>query len=296
MTMKLDRREALKVLATVGAATAAAPAVAEARPRKTAPDDAVGMLYDSTLCVGCRACMVACREANDLGYDDPTARWDAPVDLSGNTKTVIKLYDDGGPGAFMKAQCMHCIDPACVSACMLGAYKKREFGIVTWDGSKCVGCRYCQIACPYGVPRFEWDKALPKMVKCEMCAHRVVEGLEPACTEVCPRDAIVFGDYADLLARAKQRIADNPGVYEPHVYGETEGGGTQVLYLAGAGVSFQALGLPPLGDMSVPHLPESVQHFVYKGFVAPVALYAALAAVMWRNRRGEQDDAAHEEV
>jgi Fe-S-cluster-containing dehydrogenase component len=294
--MSLDRRAALKVLATAGAATAAAPAVVHARPPKTAPPDAAGMLYDATLCVGCKACMVACKEANDLGYNDASGRWDAPVNLSGTHKTVIKLYDEGDSSSFMKAQCLHCIDPACASACMLGAYKKREFGIVTWDKDKCVGCRYCQIACPFGIPRFEWDKALPKMVKCEMCAHLVVEGKEPACVEVCPREAIIFGPRADLLTEAKRRIAAEPDRYEPTVYGEKEGGGTQVLYLSKAGVSFQALGLPALGEQSVPHLPESVQHFIYQGFVAPAALYAALATVMWRNRRNEENSsAAHEE-
>jgi Fe-S-cluster-containing dehydrogenase component len=291
--MSLHRREALKVLATAGAA-AAVPATAHARPAKTAPADAVGMLYDATLCVGCKACTVACKEANGLGYDQPDARWDSPVDLTANTKTVIKSYEADGVQSFMKAQCMHCIDPACVSACMLGAYKKREFGMVTWEGDKCVGCRYCQIACPYNVPRFEWDRALPKMVKCEMCAHRVVEGLEPACVEVCPREAVIFGTYTDMLAEAKRRIADDPDRYEPKVFGETEGGGTQVLYLSAAGVPFTALGLPALGDVSVPHLPESVQHFVYNGFVAPVALYAGLAAVMWRNRRVNEQQNAEE--
>jgi formate dehydrogenase beta subunit len=294
--MTLDRRAALKVIATAGAAAAATPVPAHARPRRTAPTDAVGMLYDATRCVGCQACMVACRQANDLAYDEPAGLWDAPVDLTGNTKTLIKLYEEGGLSSYMKAQCMHCIDPACVSACMLGSLQKREYGIVTWDADRCVGCRYCQIACPYGVPRFEWDKALPKIVKCEMCVDRVVEGLEPACVEVCPRQAIVFGNYHDLLAEAKQRIADHPDVYEPKVYGETDGGGTQVLYLSQAGIGFQALGLPELGELSVAHLPESVQHFIYRGFVAPVALYATLAAVMWRNRRGGPDTGdAHEE-
>jgi formate dehydrogenase beta subunit len=289
--MSLHRREALKVLATAGAA-ATVPATAHARPAKRAPADAVGMLYDATLCVGCQACMVACKEANDLSYDQPDGRWDAPIDLSANTKTVIKVYEENGVHSFMKAQCMHCIDPACVSACMLGAYQKREFGMVTWDGDKCVGCRYCQIACPYNVPRFEWDKAIPKMVKCEMCAHRVVEGLEPACVEVCPRDAIIFGSYTDILAEAKRRVAAQPDRYEQKVFGEKDGGGTQVLYLTHAGVPFTALGLPDLGEVSVPHLPETVQHFIYKGFVAPVALYAALATVMWRNRRVDDQQKA----
>jgi Fe-S-cluster-containing dehydrogenase component len=286
--VSLDRREALKVMAGAGAAVAAAPAPVSARPRRTAPPDAVGMLYDATLCVGCKACMVACRKANDLAYDDPDSLWDAPIDLTANTKTVIKYYGAGGGQSFMKAQCMHCIDPACVSACMLGSLQKREHGIVTWDADRCVGCRYCQVACPYNVPRFEWDKANPKIVKCEMCAHLIAQGGEPACVTACPRDAIIFGAYTDLLAEAKRRIAAEPERYEQKVFGERDGGGTQVLYLSQAGVSFAALGLPQLGDRSVPELPESVQHFIYKGFVAPVALYAALAAVMWRNRRAAQ--------
>lgn len=288
--MSLNRRDALKVLATAGAATGLAPAAGHARPRRAAPEDAVGMLYDATRCVGCKACMVACKEANGLGYDQPDARWDSPVDLTANTKTVIKLYDSGGEDSFMKAQCMHCVDPACVSACMLGSLQKRDFGVVTWDSTKCVGCRYCQVACPFNVPRFEWDSAAPKIVKCEMCVHRLREGLEPACTDACPREAIIFGRYDDLLRDAKQRIADSPDRYQPKVYGEKDGGGTQVLYLAGAGVGFSQLGLPDLGEDSPAALPEAVQHFIYKGFVAPVALYAALATVMWRNRRADENE------
>jgi Fe-S-cluster-containing dehydrogenase component len=294
--VSLDRREALKVFATAGAAVAVAPATASARERRTAPPDAVGMLYDATLCVGCKACMVACKEANDLAYDDPGSRWDAPVDLTANTKTVIKNYEDGGDQSFMKAQCMHCIDPACVSACMLGSLQKREHGIVTWEADRCVGCRYCQVACPYNVPRFEWDKANPKIVKCEMCAHLIAQGGEPACVTACPRDAITFGKYEDLLAEAKQRVAADPDRYEQKVFGETDGGGTQVLMLSHAGVPFTALGLPDLGEQAVPALPEGVQHFIYKGFVAPVALYAALVAVVWRNRRAAAEQDSPEEV
>jgi Fe-S-cluster-containing dehydrogenase component len=290
----LDRREALKVMATAGAAVALKPAPASARPPRAVPADAVGMLYDTTLCVGCKACVVACKEANGLGVDDTDARWDTPLGLTSNAKTVIKYYDGGSTESFMKAQCMHCVDPACVSACMLGSLQKREHGIVTWEADRCVGCRYCQVACPYNVPRFEWDKPNPKIVKCEMCAHLIADGGQPACVTACPRAAIIYGDYQELLAEAKGRIAAAPGRYEPNVYGEVEGGGTQVLYLSHAGVPFTALGLPDLGAVPVPHLPESVQHLVYKGFVAPVALYTALAAVMWRNRRTER--ATEEEI
>jgi Fe-S-cluster-containing dehydrogenase component len=209
--------------------------------------------------------------------------YQAPVDLSARAKNVIKLYREGERSAFMKAQCMHCVDPACTGACMLGALKKREKGIVSYDASLCIGCRYCQMACPFGVPKFEWAKVAPKIVKCELCRHRLAEGKLPACVEVCPRGAVVYGTRADLLAEAKRRLAAHPDRYVPKVYGEHDGGGTQVLYLAA--VPFEKLGLPELGPEPVPTVARTVQHGIYKGFVAPVALYAALAAVLVRNRR-----------
>lgn len=290
--MGLDRRSLLKSLAGAGAAVTVAPNVARGSgggapefPR----EQMVGMLYDATLCVGCKTCMVACREANGIAYEDGETLWDAPVDLSAQAKNIIKLYqEDGGGSCFMKMQCMHCIDPACVSACMLGSLQKREGGAVTWDPDLCVGCRYCQIACPFNVPKFEWDSATPRIVKCELCAHRLAEGNIPACCEVCPVNAVIFGKRDELLAEAKRRIASEPDRYNPRVYGETEGGGTQVLYLAPAGVPFTALGLPDLGEASPPSYVRGVQGLVYRWFAAPVALYAVLGTVIYRNhKRGE---------
>jgi NAD-dependent dihydropyrimidine dehydrogenase PreA subunit len=178
---------------------------------------------------------------------------------------------------------MHCVDPACASACMLGALKKREFGIVTYDPDLCVGCRYCEIACPFNVPKFEWMARAPKIVKCELCKERLAAGKEPACTDVCPRHAVVFGKRSDLLAEAHRRLAAEPDRYVPKVYGETDGGGTQVLYLSH--VPFEKLGLPTLGDEPAPQLARTIQHGVYRDFIAPVALYAALGMAMVRNRR-----------
>jgi len=250
-----------------------------------APADAVGLLYDATLCIGCKACVVACREANGLEPDRGASGglYQMPVDLNERTKNVIKLYEEGGERSFMKMQCMHCLDPACANACMLGAFKKREYGIVTYDVDLCIGCRYCQVACPYGVPKFEWSKALPRMVKCELCSHRIAEGKIPACAEVCPRAAVIYGRRADLLREAKERLARSPDRYVPKVFGETDGGGTQVLYLSH--VPFEKLGLPALGETSTPTLQRTIQHGIYKGFAAPVALYGVLGAVMFRNRR-----------
>jgi Fe-S-cluster-containing dehydrogenase component len=295
--MALDRRSLLKGLVTAGTAAASGQAVVSGAAVRVAPaPDAVGMLYDSTLCIGCKACVEACREANGLEADTayfPGELYQAPVALSARAKNVIKLYREGEKTAFMKAQCMHCVDPACTSACMLGALKKREKGIVSYDASLCIGCRYCQMACPFGVPTFEWAKAAPKIVKCELCRHRLVEGRLPACVEVCPRQAVIYGTRALLLAEAKRRLAAHPDRYVPKVYGEHDGGGTQVLYLAA--VPFEKLGLPELGTEPVPSTARTVQHGIYKGFVAPVALYAALGAVLFRNRRRAGPEAEEEE-
>ncbi len=281
--MTISRRNALKV-ALAGAAVAVAKPVKASTPM-VAPADAVGLLYDTTKCIGCKACVSACREANGL---EPDAAWGgglyhAPVDLSAHAKTVIKLYDDGGKTSFMKAQCMHCIDPACASACMLGAFKKREFGIVTYDVDLCIGCRYCEVACPYNVPKFEWAKATPRMVKCELCNHRLAEGKQPACSEVCPRHAVIFGQREDLLREAHRRLAEQPDIYVQKIYGEHDGGGTQCLYISH--VAFENLGLPALTEESTPTLQRTIQHSIYKGFLAPVGLYGLLGAVMLRNRK-----------
>jgi Fe-S-cluster-containing dehydrogenase component len=269
---------------------------ARAAVRVAPPPDAVGLLYDSTLCIGCKACVEACRAANGLEPDTayfPGGLYQAPVDLSARAKNVIKVYREGGTSAFMKAQCMHCLDPACTNACMLGALKKREKGIVSYDASLCIGCRYCQMACPFNVPKFEWAKAAPKIVKCELCRHRLAEGKLPACVEVCPRGAVIYGTRADLLEEAHRRLAAHPDRYVPKVYGEHDGGGTQCLYLAA--VPFEKLGLPALGTESVPTTARSVQHGIYRGFIAPAALYAALGAVLLRNRKRAQGEKKGEE-
>jgi Fe-S-cluster-containing dehydrogenase component len=289
----MKRRTALKV-AFAGAAaaiyTAVKPVAAKSFPL-VAPPDAVGLLYDTTKCIGCKACVNACREANGL---EPDTTWSgglyhAPLDLSAKAKTVVKLYDDGQHQSFFKAQCMHCIDPACASACMLGAFKKREYGIVSYDVNYCIGCRYCEVACPYGVPKFEWSKASPKMVKCELCNHRIAEGKIPACAEVCPRGAVIYGKRDDLLREAKARLAEHPNMYVQKVYGEHDGGGTQCLYISH--VPFENLGLPKLGTESTPTLQRTIQHGIYKGFAAPVALYGLLGFVMLRNRKKEGEQA-----
>jgi Fe-S-cluster-containing dehydrogenase component len=182
---------------------------------------------------------------------------------------------------------------------MIGALHKNALtGVVEYDKDGCVGCRYCQIACPFNVPKFTWTKAVPQIVKCEMCRHRADEKrggvlaiANPACCEVCPRAAVVYGTRSDLLREAKRRLAATPDRYVQKVYGERDAGGTQVLYLTAREVPFEKLGLPDVGDEPAPALVETVQHGIYYGMLAPVAVFAAaLVAVSKRKAVPAEED------
>jgi Fe-S-cluster-containing dehydrogenase component len=294
MTAALSRRQAFKVMLGLGGTAASVllptPAKAEAEEHPAhpvAPSDAIAMLYDSTVCTGCKACMPACNEANNLPADTSMSGgiWDMPTGLNAQTKNIIELYQDpkSDEFAFVKRQCMHCLDPACVTGCPFGALEKADWGAVTWTSSLCIGCRYCEVACPFEVPKFQWDSWNPKIVKCEFCyEQRLKQDMEPACTAACPTGAVVFGKRVDLLAKAKDRIANSPGKYfEQRVYGEHEAGGTQVLYLSS--VSFQKLGLPKLGTTSLGHYATKVSSKVYKWLGGPVLMAGVFGFLIRRN-------------
>lgn len=206
-----------------------------------------GMLIDLTKCIGCRGCQVACKQCNDLPAERTTlgTEFTNPQHQSAYTWTIVAFKTaerEGKPvSSFTKTQCMHCEHPACESVCIAAAIKKTELGPVTVDHDKCIGCRYCQVACPFGVPKYEYDKVFPKMTKCTMCFERVSAGLQPACAATCPNEAILFGERAELLRTARDRIAGGNGKYIDHIYGETEAGGTAVLYIAGIPLELTAL-------------------------------------------------------
>lgn len=293
--MTVSRRDLFRTLGA-GAATAVVSSVPAAAETRTAPADALGLLYDTTVCIGCKACVAACTAANNLDPDTEMSGgiWQMPTDLNAQTKNIIQLYrsPDGDESSFMKRQCMQCVDPACASACPFSALSKGEYGIVEWAGDRCIGCRFCEISCPFDVPRFEWAKFNPKIVKCELCRHRFPQGLQPACTEVCPVGAVVFGTRADLLKEAHLRLAANPGkYYQDRVYGEHDLGGTQVVYLSH--VPFAKLGLPEVGNESRAHYGEKVHGVLYKGMVVPTVVYAGLAFLMRRRFKVHEDEAAH---
>jgi formate dehydrogenase beta subunit len=296
--MTVTRRTALKALA-IGGATIAGAKPARASEARLSDEQRASMLYDTTRCIGCKACVVACAEANGLAPDSKESHgmYQMPRYLNDQTKNIIKLYNDPNTGlrSFVKAQCMHCMDPACVAGCPMAALQIGEKGVVLWDGKTCIGCRYCQIACPFNIPKFEWNKVNPKIVKCEFCRHRLAEGKQPACCEVCPREAVIYGNRAGLLKEAKKRIANHPGrYYADHVYGEFEAGGTQVLYLTH--IDPKLLGhLVPLGSQSLPASVESVQNTLYMGFLTPVIAYGAIASILAKRWKAHEKEAEEHE-
>jgi len=298
--MEIDRRALLKlgVIATSGAA---APAVAaqsapgQAQGPASAPAP-VGVLVDTTLCIGCRKCEEACNRRNRLprsadSFSDRdvlrTAR--RPTE---NAFTVVNQYpgspspDQAGlPQTYSKVQCMHCLHPSCVSACIVGALTKAADGSVVYNPTICIGCRYCQVACPFEIPAYEFHVPLtPRVRKCEFCADQARRtGADPACAASCPTEALVFGRRAALLAMAKERLKRRPDRYLDHIYGETEVGGTSWLYLTGRPA--REIGLLPLSSTPPPQLTEAIQHGIFEYGIIPVAFYGLLAGLMWWNRR-----------
>ncbi len=196
------------------------------------------ILIDTTRCIGCRGCQVACKSWHDLKGEKSTfsETWSNPRHLSSNQYTRVIFREVPGPEGqmnwyFIKRQCMHCNDPACASACPVKALIKLPEGPVVYDDDKCIGCRYCMMACPFQVPKFEWESAVPLVRKCTFCAERQAIGLAPSCVTTCPTQALIFGDRVTLLQEARRRISAYPGKYHPEIYGEKIAGGTAQLYL-----------------------------------------------------------------
>jgi len=255
------------------------------------------VLYDANKCIGCRGCQVACKQWNETDEDIPTEEngvqsknwgsYENPPQLSARTWTKIRFteleYNSKFHWVFTKLQCMHCEHPACVAACPVGALEKTIDGPVVYDDDKCFGCRYCMVACPFGIPTFEWDKPLPWIRKCIFCADRLGAGWEPACVKTCPTDALKLGEREELIIEARERIAKNPQKYVNHIYGEKEVGGTSWLYLSP--VPFEMLGLPTLGSEPVTLDAERAMGAVPPVFVG---VAAAMSGIYWLVKRRDR--------
>ncbi len=251
-----------------------------------------GCLVDTTLCVGCRKCEQACNERHELpkpkeSFDEITVL-ESPRRPDETSYTVVNKYYPKHIGTltwrtrptFVKSQCMHCNDPSCVSACIVGALTKQPNGAVVYDAGKCIGCRYCMVACPFQIPAYEYHNALtPQVRKCTFCFEYVKNSGLPACAQVCPMEAMTFGKREDLLRLARWKMKKNPGKYVNDIYGEKEVGGTSWLYLASE--PFESIGFPKLGAKAPPRLTEAIQHGIFQYMAAPIGLYIVLGGIMW---------------
>ncbi|MCA9285426.1 MAG: polysulfide reductase NrfD, partial [Phycisphaerales bacterium] len=261
--------------------------------------DQRGVLVDLTQCIGCRKCEWACNDANHLPaqaletFEDKTIFREFRRPDAGHYTVVNEVPAGGnlGKAVWAKVQCMHCLDPSCSSACLVTAFHRDDTGAVTYDVNRCMGCRYCMVACPFQVPAYEYDNALtPAVRKCTFCQGRLAEGGVPACVEICPPQCLTYGHREDLLALAHAKIDTHPDRYVDHVYGEHEVGGTSWLYVADR--PFEEIGLPTLGSDPPPRFTEKLQHGIFKGFVPPLGLYALLGGFAWLFRpRPEDGDA-----
>lgn len=282
------------------------------------------MLFDSTLCVGCKACVSKCKEVNDMPpvIDGDQVTWDSARDLSEKTLNVIKVYRDGDAKTkdsevngycFEKRSCMHCVDPGCVSVCPCTAMRHDKVtGIVTHHPDVCIGCRNCMVGCPYNVPQFEYNELFGQIRKCELCNQKGVERIDKGqmtgCAEACPTGSTLFGPRRELLKEAKRRMQLKPGeiyrypigditrphgyhekevpVYKQHIWGEKEAGGTNVMHISS--VSFDKLGMPPLEERSASSIAETVQHSVYSFMALPALALAGLTYTVRKNTRDDE--------
>lgn len=240
-----------------------------------------GILFDSTLCIGCGACYQACKERNRL----PQTAGDFLRDeLSAQTYTVVQKRS----ARFIRRLCMNCEFPACVSVCPVGALEKRDFGPVVYHADRCIGCRYCMLACPFTIPKYEWSELLPRVRKCDMCADRLAAGLPTACAEACPTGATKSGYRDELIEEARARIRVTPEKYVDRIYGLEEVGGTSVLLIAD--VPMENLGYRAnLGKQALPqltwHALQRIPNFVF--------LFSVILGGIWwiTNRRAEVERA-----
>lgn len=299
--MSFTRRDLFKMAAIGAAASVGGKLQASEGEGSIDNSQTYGVLVDTVVCIGCRKCEWACNNEHKLSDTDLKTFEDKSVYQKhrrpvANAYTVVNEFKDPATSKAytMKVQCMHCNHPACASACIVGALSKSKLGSVDYDAWKCIGCRYCMVACPFQVPAYEYQDALkPRVMKCTFCAHRLAEGKKPACVGICPNEALTFGTRQELIDLAKERIKAKPEIYHDHVYGEKEVGGTSWMYIAST--DFINTELPKLTDHAIPSTTEAIQHGVFKSFVPPLALYGLLGLIMHSLRENQEDKESDDE-
>jgi formate dehydrogenase iron-sulfur subunit len=272
----MDRRGFLKTTLVTGATALGCNKANAQEPLDS--EEFVGILVDTTRCIGCRACEVACGEEHDLLVPDVLN--DGALEEHRKTGvdqwTVVNKYETEKGDVFVKTQCMHCYQAACATACPTEAMKQTENGPVIWRGGKCIGCRYCMVSCPFDIPKFEYHEWNPKIQKCTMCFERLEAGEKPACVEACPVDALIFGTRVKNLEIARHRIYSHPKNYVHHIYGENEVGGTGYIYLSA--VPFEQIGFRT--DLGTTSYPDYTKEFLY---AVPMVLFGVPAFLLGLN-------------
>ena len=297
MTLKdktqINRKSFLKGLLAVPVIASSIPSLAKTKLDLENKDNFYSYLYDATKCIGCKACVNGCIKVNTLpkAFGDESKKlteFELPNLEKSRALTEIQAYSKE---SYVKEQCMQCLHPSCVSACPVSAMEKDpKTGVVTNLKDKCIGCRYCMVACPFNIIKFEWSKTFPKILKCNVCVETNLKDGKgiPGCVSACPQGALTFGKRKEILDLAKKRIKSSPGKFlKNKVYGETEGGGTSIFILAKAeSKTFKSIGLPEPDKFQ--HSPaedtEFIQQIYTKG-IAPIAAFAALATAVFINSK-----------
>jgi formate dehydrogenase iron-sulfur subunit len=254
--------------------------------------NAKGVLVDLTRCIGCRGCQVACKQWNERSVKktEVYGNFTNPPMLNSECYTNIRYIEKQEVvrpvWSFIKNQCMHCKNPACVSACPVAALTKRADGPVVYNFDRCIGCRYCMIACPFQIPKYEWEKTLPAVRKCTFCADRISAGLIPACVKACPTQTMYYGDRGEIMVEAEKRLKDHPERYINHIYGKDEAGGTSWVYLSaepfedlGFNTKIPAVAMPDLTWASLAKIPYVV--------IGGAVVLSAIAYLRNRGNRSE---------
>ena len=283
----MNRRTFVQTLGVAGASVL--PLRLGRAEQETPTTEFVGILVDTTRCVGCRSCEMACAETHGFPEPNPDeAVFEKERTPSVTQWSLVNRYETNKGEVFAKKQCMHCNQPACASACLTKAMLKTEEGPVIWREGKCMGCRFCMISCPFDIPKFEYDSPVPKIQKCTLCWERLQEGNRPACVEACPAEALMFGKRRELIEEARRRTVENPNDYVHHIYGEHEAGGTAYMYLSK--VPFEQVGFRT--DLDMASYPELSKDYLYAVPIV-LTLWPAFLLALSNSTKGDVEQSGN---